>query len=179
MHHLLFDINKCISAEYKTNPPIRDISTRDIMFKRFVRGDITMIGTDHAPHTVDEKCLDFNIAPSGIPNVETTIPIVMNMVHDGVIPIHLAVNMGAIAPALAFGVQKGNIDIGYDADFTVFDMHHISTIDINKMHSKCGYNPYVGMKAIFPDTVMVRGEIQIKDTEFCGESIGVDICEQL
>lgn len=176
LHHMMFDVDRCPGAEYKVNPPIRDVNARDALFKRFTAGDIGMIGTDHAPHTVEDKAQEFDAAPGGIPGVETTMPIIMNMVRKDIIPLKLAVDMGARNPGEAFGLRKGRIAPGYDADFAIFDMRESRRIDVPSLHSKCGHSPYGGMEAVFPDTVIIRGEVQVQDGEFCGERKGVDIC---
>ena len=176
LHHMMFDVDRCPGAEYKVNPPIRDIAARDALFRRFTAGDIGMIGTDHAPHTVEDKAQEFDAAPGGIPGVETTMPIIMNMVRKDIIPLDLAVRMGAQNPGEAFGLRKGRIAPGYDADFAIFDMRESRKIEVSSLHSKCGHSPYGGMEAVFPDTVIIRGEVQVQDGEFCGERKGVDIC---
>ena len=176
LHHMMFDVDRCPGAEYKVNPPIRDVNARDALFKRFTAGDIGMIGTDHAPHTVEDKAQEFDAAPGGIPGVETTMPMIMNMVRKDIIPLKLAVDMGAKNPGEAFGLRKGRIAPGYDADFAIFDMRESRRIDVPSLHSKCGHSPYGGMEAVFPDTVIIRGEVQVQDGEFCGERKGVDIC---
>lgn len=176
LHHMMFDVDRCPGAEYKVNPPIRDIAARDALFRRFTAGDIGMIGTDHAPHTVEDKAQEFDAAPGGIPGVETTMPIIMNMVRKDIIPLDLAVRMGAQNPGEAFGLRKGRIAPGYDADFAIFDMRESRGIEVSSLHSKCGHSPYGGMEAVFPDTVIIRGEVQVQDGEFCGERKGVDIC---
>ena len=176
LHHIMFDVDRCPGAEYKVNPPIRDIAARDALFRRFTAGDIGMIGTDHAPHTVEDKAQEFDAAPGGIPGVETTMPIIMNMVRKDIIPLDLAVRMGAQNPGEAFGLRKGRIAPGYDADFAIFDMRESRRIEVSSLHSKCGHSPYGGMEAVFPDTVIIRGEVQVQDGEFCGERKGVDIC---
>ena len=176
LHHIMFDVDRCPGAEYKVNPPIRDIAARDALFRRFTAGDIGMIGTDHAPHTLEDKAQEFDAAPGGIPGVETTMPIIMNMVRKDIIPLDLAVRMGAQNPGEAFGLRKGRIAPGYDADFAIFDMRESRRIEVSSLHSKCGHSPYGGMEAVFPDTVIIRGEVQVQDGEFCGERKGVDIC---
>ena len=176
LHHMMFDVDRCPGAEYKVNPPIRDIAARDALFRRFTAGDIGMIGTDHAPHTLEDKAQEFDAAPGGIPGVETTMPIIMNMVRKDIIPLDLAVRMGAQNPGEAFGLRKGRIALGYDADFAIFDMRESRRIEVSSLHSKCGHSPYGGMEAVFPDTVIIRGEVQVQDGEFCGERKGVDIC---
>jgi dihydroorotase len=176
MHHMMFEVERNSDQFYKVNPPIRGIENRDALFKRFLAGDITMIGTDHAPHTLSEKLQEFDAAPGGMPGVETTMPMVMNLVRKDMIPLSQAVRMGSSAPGEAFGMRKGAIAVGNDADFSIFDMRKVSTIDLKTLHSKCGHCQYVGREAVFPDTVIIRGEVQIEGAEFCGEQSGVDIC---
>jgi len=175
LHHLFFDVDKFSSAEYKVNPPIRNAAEREKLYKAFINGKISMFGSDHAPHTMTDKSKDFDSAPSGIPGVETTIPIVMNMVRKNTIPLSQAVSMGSEVPAASFGMKKGRIEEGYDADLSVFDMREFTNIELKKLHSKAGHSPYVGWEAVFPAMVMVRGEIQIEGGEFCGDRIGRDV----
>ncbi len=176
LHHILFDVDRDTGAEYKVNPPIRDPATREALYRRFLAGDISMFGTDHAPHTIEDKAQEFVAAPGGIPGVETSMPIVMEMVRAGTIPLSQAVSMGAEAPASFFSVKKGRIAEGYDADLSVFDLRSSEKIDVKRLHSKCGHSPYGGFSAIFPDTVIIRGELQVDGKEFCGERLGEDIC---
>jgi len=175
LHHLFFEADKHSSAEYKVNPPIRNAAARDKLYKAFIGGKISMFGSDHAPHTTADKSRDFDSAPSGIPGVETTIPIVMNMVRKNIIPLSQAVSMGSEVPAASFMMKKGKIETGYDADLSVFDMRNFTSVEIRKLHSKAGHSPYAGWEAVFPETVIVRGERQIDDGEFCGDRIGRDV----
>lgn len=175
MHHMTFDADGHPSAEYKVNPPIRTSAVRDALRRRFLSGGFDMIGTDHAPHTAEEKSRPFQEAPSGIPGVETTMPIVMESVRRGDLPISEAVRMGASEPGSLFQVGKGRIAPGYDADFAVFDMRRSVAIDAGRLHSRCGHSPYGGFDAVFPKTVVVRGSIQVEDWEFCGEPIGRNV----
>lgn len=175
MHHLMFDASANTTAFYKTNPPIRDRATRDALYRAFLDGRITMFGTDHAPHTYEEKTQEFDAAPGGIPGVETCMPMAMEMARAGEIPLSLAVRMGAEAPCARFSVEKGRIAVGYDADLSFFDMRKVAEIDLKKLHTKAGFNPYLGRRAIFPDTVIIRGQVQVKEGELCGEPLGQDI----
>ena len=176
LHHMMFDVDRCPGTEYKVNPPIRDIDTRDALFKRFLAGDVYMIGSDHAPHTIDEKSQEFDAAPGGMPGVETTMPIIMNMVRKQYIPLSTVVRMASEHPGEAFGLPKGKVAPGYDADFAIFDMRRSTEIVQESLHSKCGHSAYGGMEAVFPDTVIMRGEVQVQGAEFCGERSGEDIC---
>jgi dihydroorotase len=176
-HHLFFADSISESAEFKVNPPLRDPNTKEKLFKAFIDGKITMFGTDHAPHTVDEKHTAYDYAPSGIPGVETCVPIMMEMVRKGIITMQQLVRMSSSAPAEAFGINKGIIEKGRDADLAIYDMRTRRTIKIKDMHSKAGYTPYEGWDAVFPDMVIIRGETQLKDGELCGDTIGADINE--
>jgi dihydroorotase len=175
LHHLFFEPDKFPTSEYKVNPPIRNASVRGRLYKAFIGGKISMFGSDHSPHTLSEKSQDFDSAPSGIPGVETTVPIVMNMVRKNAISLSQAVSMGSETPAASFDMKKGRIEEGYDADLSLFDMRKFTEIDVRKLHSKAGHSPYEGWEAVFPDMVMVGGEVQIDDGEFCGDRIGRDV----
>jgi dihydroorotase len=174
-HHLFFADSVSESAEFKVNPPLRDSNTKEKLYKKFADGKITMFGTDHAPHTIDEKRRTYDDAPSGIPGVETYVPIMMDLVKKGKIRINELVRMAATAPAEAFGINKGKIEAGRDADLMIFDMRNSKRIKEKDLHSKAGYTVYEGWDAIFPDMVIIRGEIQLKDGELCGDRIGRDI----
>ena len=175
MHHLLLCAEDSTTAETKVNPPLRNRAVRDGLVKAFMEGKATMFGSDHAPHMYTEKCQDYDSAPGGIPSVETNIPMLMSMVKHSMLPLEAVVRMGAENPARRFGVNKGRIAVGYDADFSVFDMSKQSTIDVDRLHSRAGYSPYEGREAIFPDTVIIRGGIQLDSGEFCGGNIGEDV----
>ena len=177
MHHLFFSDSISESGEFKVNPPLRDQNTRDNLFKAFLDGKITMFGTDHAPHAVDEKRRTYDDAPSGIPGVETYVPIMMDMVKKGKMSIQQLVRMSSTAPAEAFGINKGTIEKGRDADLMIFDMRLAGKVRTRDMRSKCGYTPYDGWDAVFPDTVIIRGETQLKGGEICGDAIGRDVFE--
>lgn len=177
MHHMMFAAEDVSGTEYKVNPPIRDAATRDALVKAVMAGKISMFGSDHAPHTQAEKMQDYSSAPGGMIGVETTVPMLMEMFRRGRFPLDMLVRMGSETPAARFGMNKGRIAVGYDADFSVFDMHSTTRISADDLHSKAGHTAYEGMEAIFPDTVIVRGNIQIQDGEYCGEPVGVDYVE--
>ena len=177
LHHMMFAADDVLGTEFKVNPPIRDVRTRDALCRTVEAGRITMFGSDHAPHTQNEKAQEYATAPGGMVGVETTIPILMNWVMKGKFPLALLDRMGARNPAATFGLNKGRIKVGMDADLVFFDTKKVSKIDADTLHSKAGHTAYAGMEAIFPDTVIVRGNIQIQDGEYCGGAIGVDTSE--
>jgi dihydroorotase len=175
-HHLFFCAEDYTDAFTKVNPPLRNRAVRDGLYKAFMEGKATMFGTDHAPHTIIEKSQDYDSAPGGIPGVETNVPIFMAMVKQNMFPLGQLVKMGAEMPAATFSVPKGKIAVGYDADLVAFDMRDMTKINPDRLHSKASYSPYEGRDAVFPDTVIIRGEVQVTDGEFCGSNIGRDIC---
>lgn len=176
-HHLFFCAENNATAEFKVNPPLRKKETRDALYKAFAEGKINSISTDHAPHTTTEKSQDFETAPSGIPGVETTIPIFMAFAKKGSVPLKLVSSMGSENPSKLFNLNKGKIAVGYDADFAVFDTRKTSSVKAEKLHSKSGYSPYEGMEAIFPEAVFVRGNLQIEGGELCGGNVGRDVVD--
>ena len=173
LHHLLFN-SDAEGAEFKVNPPLRDENTREGLFASFRDGAISMIGSDHAPHAEEER-VEYGTAPSGIQGVETTMPILMNLFKKGMIPLETLVRMSSYNPAQTFGLRKGRIEKGYDADLAIYDMKNVRTIDQDRLHSKNPSAVYEGMEAIFPDMVILRGSIQIEGGEFCGEALGEDV----
>lgn len=175
MHHMTFDADGFPGAEYKVNPPLRDAATRDALRARFLAGGFDMLGTDHAPHTSEEKGRGFAEAPSGIPGVETAVPMLMDMVRRGDLPIAEAVRMGSENPARLFDIGKGRIAPGYDADLAFFDLRLSVPIDAASMLGRSGHTPYAGSPAVYPLAVCVRGSLQVRDGEFCGEPIGRDV----
>ena len=177
MHHMMFSAEDVTGTEYKVNPPIRDMRTRDGLCRAVSEGRLYMFGSDHAPHTQAEKMQDYPSAPGGMIGVETTVPILMDWFAKGRFPLDMLVRMGSERPAGLFGMNKGRIAVGCDADFAAFDIHDPRPISADDLHSKAGHTAYEGMQAVFPDTVIVRGGIQIQDGEFCGEPLGVDYVE--
>lgn len=175
LHHLLFDSNKGTDARFKVNPPLREPAARKSLYQAFERDEFTMFGSDHAPHTLEEKMDEFEHAPSGMPGIETTMPILMNMVRNGSFSLERLVEMCSAAPARVFDMNKGSIEVGKDADLAIFNLSDKKQIRADRLHSKAGFSTYEGMEAIFPNMVILRGEVQSQDGEFCGEAMGEDI----
>ena len=155
-------------AYARVNPPVRTKRDRDALWDALRDGRIDMVSSDHAPHTIEEK-EEFEAAPSGIPGVETALPLMLASVKKGLISFERAVEVLIEAPARRFCPQKGSIEEGKDADLIVVDMKDIREIKGDELHSKAGWTPFEGMDAIFPQDVYVRGKIVIKDGNFEGE----------
>ena len=169
-HHLFLTIDSDFENEAygKVNPPLRTRSDRDALWEALREGRIDMVSSDHAPHTIDEK-EEFETAPSGIPGVETALPLILASVKKGLISFERAVEVLIENPARRFCPQKGKIEVGKDADFIIIDMKSIDKIRADNLHSKAEWTPFEGMEAIFPTDVYLRGERIIKNGEFEGE----------
>jgi dihydroorotase len=169
-HHLFLTIESEFESEAygKVNPPLRTKSDRDALWEALKDGRIDMISSDHAPHTIDEK-EEFETAPSGVPGVETALPLILGAVKKGLLSFERAVNILIESPAERFYPQKGSIEVGKDGDLIIIDMRDVRKIKGDELHSRAGWTPFEGMDAIFPVDVYLRGKRIIKNGDFEGE----------
>ncbi len=174
-HHMLLDRDSDTGAYGKVNPPLRTKEDRLALFQAFISGRIDMLGSDHAPHAIEDKEQEFDVAPSGVPGVETTVPMMLALMKKGTLPLEVLVSAMAERPAEVFGLNKGRLEVGRDADLMVIDPRATVPIKINNLHSKCGWTPFEGWDAIFPHAVFVRGELVVEDGEPAGERAGRDV----
>ena len=174
-HHLLLDKDSKVGAHAKVNPPLRKRDERHSLFMALQEGAFDIIASDHAPHTFEEKQEEFQYAPSGTPGVETLVPLILHLVDEKHIDLGGAVRRLCTRPGEMFGLPKGKIVEGFDADLMVVDFENDLSIRGDKLHSKCGWTAFEGMPAIFPKAVFVRGELVMEDGEQVGERIGRDV----
>lgn len=174
-HHMLLDRDSKRGAMAKVNPPLRTEEDRLGLLQAFIAGRIEMLGSDHAPHTLEDKEQEFSSAPSGMPGVETQVPIMLALVKKGMLPLDVLVRAMAERPAELFGLNKGRIEEGRDADLMIVDTRTMAGIKINNLHSKCGWSLYEGFDAIFPHATMVCGSIVVEDGSVTGERAGRDV----
>ncbi|MGD0818782.1 MAG: dihydroorotase [Methanomassiliicoccales archaeon] len=175
LHHMLLDDSMPLGGRGKVNPPLRTKDDRLALLDAFAKGQFDMLASDHAPHGQDEKTGDFDAAPSGVPGVETAVPIMMAMVKRGQIPLECLVSAACQRPAEIFGLPKGMIEVGRDADLMVVDPKNITEIKPKNLHSKCGWTPYEGFEAIFPTAVFLRGMELVVNNSLVGERKGRDV----
>jgi len=162
-HHMLLDSSMDLGAWGKVNPPLRRKADRESLFQAFCSGQIPLLATDHAPHSPEEKERGFNEAPSGVPGVETGFAMMLALVKKGFLSLDVLVNAACYNPAAVFGINKGAIAEGREADLVVVDPKEMKTIKGRSLHSKCGWTPYEGREAIFPTAVFLRGQMVLKD----------------
>ena len=156
------------------NPPIREKSHYDRLWYAVRNNYNDTIGSDHAPHLKVNKDKEYPDTPSGMPGVQTLLPVMLNHVNDGKLTLVQLMNLVCENPAKIFGiVGKGYIKKDYDADFTIVDMNKIIEIKNEKIESKCGWSPFDGHKFKgTPVYTIINGEIKMKDGEILGEASG-------
>ena len=166
-HHIYLNQEVLLDSFGKVNPPLRGQIDQMSMWESYEREEIDIVASDHAPHTKGEK-RDFQDAPSGIPGVETMYPLLLNSVAVGEISLSTVVKTIAENPGKRLGVNKGKIEVGYDADLINIDFRNIEEIDVGKLHSKAGWSPFEGFNGIFPRNVISNGQLIIEEREFVG-----------
>lgn len=141
------------------NPPIRDDSHRQRIWWGVEQGIVDVLGSDHAPHTREEKHHPYPASHSGMPGVQTLVPIMLDHVNAGRLTLERFVDLSSAGPQRIFGLEgKGRIAVGYDADFTIVDLKRRETITKEWSASKCGWTPYDGVTVTgWPVGTFVRG----------------------
>jgi len=155
----------------KVYPPIRDEIQRGGLWEALGNGVIDMIASDHAPHAAGEKALGIWEAPGGLCGVETLVPLFLNEVNRGNLTLNDFVRIASEEPAKIWGIypQKGNLNCGADADFTVVDMKMTNKIRTENLHSKSKTCAYDGIETQgMPVATIVRGRFVMKDGELTG-----------
>ena len=159
----------------RMNPPLRSEARREALFERLVDGTIDIVATDHAPHTRSEKDADIWNAPSGVPGVETALPLLLEAARTGEISYERVRDVTAANVAELFDLpQKGRVEVGRDADLVLVDPDDSRPIRGERLHSKCGWTPFEGHRGVFPELTMVRGQVVFHDGEF-GEGGGENV----
>ncbi len=149
------------------NPPIRDAAHRDALWQALRAGVVDVIGSDHAPHTKEEKAKPYPQSPSGMPGVQTLLPLLLDHMNQGRLSLQRLIDLTSAGAQRVFGlVGKGRIALGYDADFTLVDLKAKKTIEESWLKSKCGWSPFTGMSVTgWPMATIVRGGFAMCDGE--------------
>jgi len=160
--HLTLAAPECyarLGTRAQMNPPLRDARHRAALWRGVANGVADILGSDHAPHALEEKAKRYPASPSGMPGVQTLVPVMLDHVHAGRLSLLRFVDMTSAGPQRLFGIaNKGRIAVGYDADFTVVDLKRRETITDKWIASRCGWTPYDGMQVTgWPVGTFVRG----------------------
>lgn len=156
------------------NPPIRDAAHREALWKGVRQGLFDVLGSDHAPHTREEKQGDYPRTPSGMPGVQTLLPLMLDHVAAGRLSLERLVDLTAHGPQRVFGlVGKGRLALGYDADITVVDLAARREITRAWLASKCGWSPFEGRQVTgWPVMTIIRGQLVMREDELLGVPAG-------
>ncbi|MEM6534771.1 MAG: amidohydrolase family protein, partial [Pseudomonadota bacterium] len=149
------------------NPPIREARHRDALWRALNAGIVDVVATDHAPHTIEEKQKPYPASPSGMPGVQTLVPVMLTHVANGKLTLERFVELTSAGPQRVFGIAgKGRIAEGYDADFTIVDLKRRETITNDWSKSKSGWTPFDGFEAQgWPIATIIRGGFVMRDGE--------------
>jgi len=176
-HHLYLsrdDLDE-LGTYGRMNPPLRSEARRKQIFERVVDGTVDIIATDHAPHTREEKDRGLWEAPSGVPGVETMLPLLLESARQGEIGYERVQELVCENPARIFDLDtKGHIEAGYDADLTLVDPDEAREIRGEDTHTNCEWTPFEGRRGVFPELTMVRGEVVYERTPGNGDDRSVD-----
>ena len=161
-HHLTLDGDeayKRLGTLVQMNPPVRGADVRDALWQGVAQGVADVLGSDHAPHTLEEKAKPYPNSPSGMTGVQTLVPIMLDHINKGHMSLQRFVDMTSAGPQRLFGiVNKGRIAKGYDADLTIVDLKRRATITNQWIASKCAWTPYDGLSVQgWPVGTIVRG----------------------
>lgn len=161
-HHLTLAAPDCyerLGTLAQMNPPVRDAIHRDGIWRGILTGVVDVLGSDHAPHTLEEKAKPYPASPSGMTGVQTLVPIMLDHVSAGRLTLERLVDLTSAGPARLFGIAgKGRIASGFDADLTLVDMARREIISNKWIASRCGWTPYDGVAVKgWPVGTIVRG----------------------
>ncbi len=178
-HHLTLSADDYarLGTYIQMNPPVRDTSHRDRIWAGIADGTIDVLGSDHAPHTREEKDKPYPDSPSGMTGVQTLVPIMLDHVKAGRLSLERFVDLTSHGPNRIFSIAgKGRIANGYDADFTVVDLNAEREIEDGWIESKPGWTPYHGKKVTgWPRGTIIRGRRVMWDDEILGAAGGAPV----
>ncbi|KAF0113281.1 MAG: dihydroorotase [Rhodospirillaceae bacterium] len=162
--HLTLAAPECyerLGSLAQMNPPIRETRHREALWHAVNAGGVDCLGSDHAPHTLDEKARPYPLSPSGMPGVQTLVPVMLTHVAAGRLSLARFVELTSAGPARVYDMaDKGRIAVGYDGDFTVVDLKARRTIGRDGLASRCGWSPFEGMAVTgWPVATIVRGHM--------------------
>jgi dihydroorotase len=155
------DAYAALGTKAQMNPPLRDRYHQERLWWGLSQGVVDVLGSDHAPHTLEEKAKPYPATPSGMPGVQTLVPVMLDHVSAGRLSLARFVDLTSAGPQRLFGIAgKGRIAVGYDADFTIVDLKAERVVEDAWIGSKCGWTPFTGRKLRgWPVGTLVRGQL--------------------
>ncbi len=159
------------------NPPIRAEHHRAALWRAVNNGVVDVIGSDHAPHTLKEKSNTYPNTPSGMTGVQTLLPLMLSHFNAGRLSLERLVEICCRNPARLYNaIGKGEIRIGFDADFSIVDLKKKKTIETKWIASKSGWTPFEGFQSHgWPISTIVRGNTVMHEDQLLGTPIGIPV----
>ncbi|HEY9548181.1 MAG TPA: dihydroorotase [Kiloniellaceae bacterium] len=156
------------------NPPIRDARHREALWEAVRLGIADVVGSDHAPHSREEKAAPYPRSPSGMPGVQTLLPLLLDHLNAGRLTLERLVDLTSAGAQRIYGIAgKGRIAVGYDGDFTLVDLKAKRSIEHAWLQSKCGWSPFEGKPITgWPMATVIRGHVAMRDGELLGGPTG-------
>jgi dihydroorotase len=156
------------------NPPIRDAYHVAGLWRGIVQGVADVLGSDHAPHTLEEKARLYPASPSGMPGVQTLLPVMLTHVAAGRLSLERLVDLTSAGAQRVFGTAgKGRMAVGYDGDLTIVDLKARRTLRHADMATRSGWTPFDGMEVTgWPKATIIRGRVVMRDDEIIAPSMG-------
>ncbi|HET9273061.1 MAG TPA: dihydroorotase [Methyloceanibacter sp.] len=166
-----------LGTKAQMNPPLRDRHHQERLWWGVAQGIVDILGSDHAPHTLEEKSKSYPATPSGMPGVQTLVPVMLDHVIAGRLTLARFVDLTSAGPQRLFGIAgKGRIAVGYDADLTIVDLKAERVIEDRWIGSKCGWTPFAGRKVKgWPVGTLVRGRLAMWQGVL-GQAQGQPVC---
>ncbi|ALJ09423.1 dihydroorotase [Brevundimonas sp. DS20] len=164
-----------LGAYAQMNPPIRSQAHVDALWLwGMQQGVADVLGSDHAPHTKEEKAKPYPASPSGMPGVQTLVPLMLTHVANGRLSLERFIDLTSAGAQRVFGTaNKGRMAVSYDADLTIVDLKAKKTITHDQQASRCGWTPFDGVEATgWPMATIVRGRVVMQDGELIGAAHG-------
>jgi dihydroorotase len=175
-HHLTLSADDYgrLGTKLQMNPPVREKHHGEALWRAVNSGLVDVLGSDHAPHTLEEKAKPYPQSPSGMTGVQTLVPIMLDHVNKGRLTLQRLVDLTSHGPQRIFNIKgKGRIAEGYDADFTVVDLKRSETITNQWIQSRSGWTPYDGVKVQgWVTGTFIRGHLAMWQGELAAKAYG-------
>jgi dihydroorotase len=176
-HHLTLVAPDCyreLGTRAQMNPPVRGAEHHEALWRAIGDGLVDVLGSDHAPHTLEEKARPYPESPSGMTGVQTLLPVMLDHVAAGRLDLARLVDLTAAGPARIFGIaRKGRLVCGYDADLVLVDLRSRRRVERGWLASRAGWSPYEDRELTgWPVTTIVRGRVVARDGALQGEPEG-------
>ena len=175
--HLTLRAPECyeeMAGRAQMNPPIRGNAHRTALWSALKTGVVDVIGSDHAPHTLEEKARPYPASPSGMPGVQTLVPVMLDHVAKGRLSLQRFVDLTSAGAKRVFGIAgKGRMAAGYDGDFTLVDLRATRVVEDAMSASRCGWLAFAGRTLTgWPVATIVRGNVVMRDGELNRPGLG-------